>query len=83
VVALQPCTFATGSYGWKGSKRLVIDVVNPISDEKKTVQVMLTINATVMGSSASGKETEVEAEVDSTTSDANAIEDCGAVEVTD
>jgi hypothetical protein len=42
VVALQPCTFTTGSYGWKGGKRLVIDVVNPISDEKKTVQVMLT-----------------------------------------
>ncbi|KAH9967997.1 hypothetical protein BC827DRAFT_1122126, partial [Russula dissimulans] len=84
VVALQPCTFTTGSYGWKGGKRLVIDVVNPISDEKKTVQVMLTINATVMGSKlgAGGKEAEVEVEVDSTTSDANAIED-EAVEVTD
>jgi len=82
-VALQPCTFTTGSYGWKGSKRLVIDIVNPISDEKKSVQVMLTINATVMGSKLAGKETEVEAEVDSTSSDANDTEGSGTVEVTD
>jgi len=81
-VALLPCTFTTGSYGWKGSKRLVIDIVNPISDEKTSVQVMLTINATVIGSKLAGKETEVEAEVDSISSDANGTEDGGAVEVT-
>ncbi|KAI0003377.1 hypothetical protein BJV74DRAFT_528784 [Russula compacta] len=41
-VALQPCTFTTGSYGWKGSKRLAIDIVDPTSSEKTKVQVMLT-----------------------------------------
>jgi hypothetical protein len=41
-VALQPCSFTTGSYGWKGSKRLAIDLVDPASGEKKKVQVMLT-----------------------------------------
>jgi len=41
-VALQPCSFTTGSYGWKGSKRLAIDVVDPTSGEKTKVQVMLT-----------------------------------------
>ena len=41
-VALQPCSFTTGSYGWKGSKRLAIDIVDPTSGEKKKVQVMLT-----------------------------------------
>jgi hypothetical protein len=40
-VALQPCTFTTGSYGWKGSRRLAIDIVDPISGEKNKVQVML------------------------------------------
>jgi hypothetical protein len=41
-VALQPCSFTTGSYGWKGSKRLVIDLVDPTGGEQKKVQVMLT-----------------------------------------
>ena len=41
-IALQPCSFTTGSYGWKGSKRLAIDVVDPTSGEKTKVQVMLT-----------------------------------------
>ena len=42
VVALQPCSFTTGSYGWKGSKRLAIDLIDPTGGEKKKVQVMLT-----------------------------------------
>jgi hypothetical protein len=41
-VALRPCSFTTGSYGWKGSKRLAIDLVDPTGGEKKKVQVMLT-----------------------------------------
>lgn len=41
-VVLQPCTFTTGSYGWKGSKRLAIDIVDPTSGEETKVQVMLT-----------------------------------------
>ncbi|KAI0373222.1 hypothetical protein BV20DRAFT_1111564 [Pilatotrama ljubarskyi] len=50
---LLPGTFATGSYGWKGSKRLTIEIQNPDGGEgaeKEKVHVMLTINATVMGS---------------------------------
>ena len=41
-IALQPCSFTTGSYGWKGSKRLAIDLVDPTGGEKKKVQVLLT-----------------------------------------
>jgi hypothetical protein len=41
-VALQPCTFTTKSYGWKGSRRFAIDIVDPVSGEKNTVQVMLS-----------------------------------------
>ncbi|KAL1947260.1 hypothetical protein VTO73DRAFT_14221 [Trametes versicolor] len=48
---LLPSTFATGSYGWKGSKRLTIELQNPEGgEEKEKVHVMLTINATVIGS---------------------------------
>ncbi|KAG8719797.1 hypothetical protein FRC08_001984 [Ceratobasidium sp. 394] len=46
-IAMQPSTFATGSYGWKGSRRLTI----PLGDtEGETVTVMININATVVGS---------------------------------
>ncbi len=41
-VALQPCSFTTGGYGWKGKERLAINLVDPTSGEKKEVQVMLT-----------------------------------------
>lgn len=48
---LVPSVFSTGSYGWKGNKRLTIELPNPNGgDEKEKVHVMLTINATVMGS---------------------------------
>ncbi|KAI0628730.1 hypothetical protein C8Q77DRAFT_1145092 [Trametes polyzona] len=48
---LLPASFATGSYGWKGSKRLTIELPNPDGgEEKEKVHVMLTINATVIGS---------------------------------
>ncbi|KAJ6620256.1 hypothetical protein B0H10DRAFT_1791926, partial [Mycena sp. CBHHK59/15] len=49
-LTLVPTSFATGSYGWKGSKRLTIELLNPEGGEKEKVSVMLTINATVMGS---------------------------------
>ncbi|KAG8719217.1 hypothetical protein FRC08_003371 [Ceratobasidium sp. 394] len=46
-IAMQPSTFATGSYGWKGSRRLTI----PLGDtDDETVTVMININATVVGS---------------------------------
>lgn len=42
-LALQPSTFTTGSYGWKGSKRLTIELFDPDGEEEEEkVQVMLT-----------------------------------------
>ncbi|KAI0700538.1 hypothetical protein C8T65DRAFT_657646 [Cerioporus squamosus] len=49
-VALQPSTFATGSYGWKGNKRFTVEIENSEGGEKEKVHVILTINATVIGS---------------------------------
>ncbi|KAJ7041210.1 hypothetical protein C8F04DRAFT_1303930 [Mycena alexandri] len=36
-------------YGWKGNKRLAIELLNPEGGDKEKVTVMLTINATVVG----------------------------------
>ncbi|KAI0831656.1 hypothetical protein BC628DRAFT_1310712 [Trametes gibbosa] len=59
---LLPSSFATGSYGWKGSKRLTIELQNSDgADEKEKVHVMLTINATVIGSKGA-KDDEAEAD---------------------
>ncbi|OBZ75591.1 hypothetical protein A0H81_04845 [Grifola frondosa] len=55
---LLPSTFATGSYGWKGNKRLTIELQNSEGEEKEKVHVMLTINATVMGSKGAKEEEE-------------------------
>ncbi|RDB24016.1 hypothetical protein Hypma_008640 [Hypsizygus marmoreus] len=50
-LTLVPSTFTTGSYGWKGSKRITVELKNAESEgENEKVQVMLTINATVVGS---------------------------------
>ncbi|KAI0093796.1 hypothetical protein BDY19DRAFT_918979 [Irpex rosettiformis] len=48
--ALIPSSFNTGSYGWKGNKRITVELSNSKTGEKEKVQVMLTINATVLGS---------------------------------
>ncbi|KAF8610604.1 hypothetical protein BDV93DRAFT_601593 [Ceratobasidium sp. AG-I] len=47
-IAMQPSTFSTGSYGWKGSRRLTIPLEGGADGE--TVTVMININATVAGS---------------------------------
>ena len=39
---LVPSSFKTGSYGWKGSKRVTVELQNSESGEKEKVQVMLT-----------------------------------------
>jgi hypothetical protein len=40
---LVPTTFSTGSYGWKGTKRITIELENSEGGkEKEKVQVMLT-----------------------------------------
>jgi hypothetical protein len=41
-LALTPNSFNTGSYGWKGSKRIKVELLNSESGEKETVDVMLT-----------------------------------------
>ncbi|KAF7345124.1 hypothetical protein MVEN_01676500 [Mycena venus] len=48
-VTLVPKSFKTGSYGWTGTKRLTIELLNAEGGDKEKVNVMLTINATVMG----------------------------------
>ncbi|GLB35483.1 hypothetical protein LshimejAT787_0210480 [Lyophyllum shimeji] len=49
-LTLVPSTFSTGSFGWKGNKRITVELQNSDGDKKEKVQVMLTINATVLGS---------------------------------
>ena len=41
-LTLVPSTFATGSYGWKGSKRIAVELMNDNGDQKEKVTVMLT-----------------------------------------
>jgi len=48
-VKCLPSHFSTGSYGWKGGKRITIEVPNEAGELEK-VQVQVTINATVLGS---------------------------------
>ncbi|OSD02051.1 hypothetical protein PYCCODRAFT_1435730 [Trametes coccinea BRFM310] len=43
--ALVPTTFATGSYGWKGTKRVTLELQNPdegAEGEKEKVHVMIS-----------------------------------------
>ncbi|CAA7265308.1 unnamed protein product [Cyclocybe aegerita] len=52
-VTLVPSTFSTGSYGWKGSKRITVELQGGEADAeggKEKVTIMLSINATVVGS---------------------------------
>ena len=39
---LIPTEFSTGSYGWKGSKRVTIEIPNPDGGEGEKVQVMIS-----------------------------------------
>jgi hypothetical protein len=41
-LTLVPSSFATGSYGWKGSKRVTIELQNTEDEAKEKVEVMLT-----------------------------------------
>ncbi|KAG6831236.1 hypothetical protein H0H92_012033 [Tricholoma furcatifolium] len=49
-VTLIPSVFSTGSFGWKGNKRITVELESSEEDEKEKVQVILSINATVIGS---------------------------------
>lgn len=79
-LALQPSTFTTGSYGWKGSKRLTVELVDSDSGEKEKVQVMLTVNATVIGSKKAVKEVEVGVEDNAAAGDTKKAEEDNAPE---
>jgi len=39
---LLATTFSTGSYGWKGNKRVTMELENPETGEKEKVQVMIS-----------------------------------------
>ncbi|KAF9466238.1 hypothetical protein BDZ94DRAFT_203569 [Collybia nuda] len=61
-LTLVPSSFSTGSYGWKGSKRITVELQNGEGgSEREKVQVMLTINATVLGSKQAKPDQEDEA----------------------
>jgi len=60
-LSLRPSSFTTGTYGWKGSKRITIEIDNPDTGEKERLQVQLTFNASVLGSKGKGGDDEEEA----------------------
>jgi hypothetical protein len=44
-IVLTPTVFSTRSYGWKGSKKLLVELQNSEGPDKKKVYVQLNINA--------------------------------------
>ncbi|KAJ6542662.1 hypothetical protein B0H19DRAFT_1171332 [Mycena capillaripes] len=79
-VTLVAKSFKTGSYGWTGNKRLTIELLNPEGGEKEKVSVMLTINATVVGSKGAKKDDEEGEEKDEEEKDEEAAEEEAAEE---
>ncbi|KAF9505813.1 hypothetical protein BS47DRAFT_1306112 [Hydnum rufescens UP504] len=63
-ISIQPTDFSTGSYGWKGNRRVNVELTNPETGHKETVAVMINVNATVVGSKSAKdpKADEAEAE---------------------
>ncbi|CAE6416626.1 unnamed protein product [Rhizoctonia solani] len=55
-ISMQPSTFNTGSYGWKGARRMAIPL--PGGAEGETVTVMINVNASVVGSKDAATEAE-------------------------
>ncbi|KAJ7777611.1 hypothetical protein DFH07DRAFT_797419 [Mycena maculata] len=74
-LTLVATSFNTGSYGWKGNKRLTIELQNAEDGEKEKVTVMLTINATVVGSKGAKKDGEKEDEAEEKEEEAAANDD--------
>ncbi|KAF8881942.1 hypothetical protein CPB84DRAFT_231734 [Gymnopilus junonius] len=88
-LTLVPTSFSTGSYGWKGSKRITVELQGSESDEeghKEKVQVILSINATVLGSKPAkaekGKKGKKAAEEEEVEEDAEQPHDSTAEEET-
>lgn len=61
-LALAPTNFSTGSYGWKGYKKILVELERSEGDggEKEKVWVQLNINATVVGGKEAAKQGESE-----------------------
>ncbi|KAG2075845.1 hypothetical protein BDR04DRAFT_1149563 [Suillus decipiens] len=58
-IELVSSSFSTGSFGWKGSKRITVNLPKLEGEEEgEKVHVMLTINATVIGSKGAKEEIE-------------------------
>lgn len=50
-VVMTPSVFNTRSYGWKGSKKLLVELENSSGPEKTKVWVQLNVNAVSFHSS--------------------------------
>ncbi|KAG9012318.1 hypothetical protein FRB93_001740 [Tulasnella sp. JGI-2019a] len=48
-ITLTPSVFSTGSFGWKGSRKMAVELLNA-EGTKELVMVNMTFNATVVGS---------------------------------
>ncbi len=61
-LALAPTNFSTGSYGWKGAKKILVELKRSEGEggEKEKVWVQLNINATVLGSKEAAMQGESE-----------------------
>ncbi|KAG2040200.1 hypothetical protein BDR03DRAFT_949332 [Suillus americanus] len=58
-IELVSSSFSTGSFGWKGSKRITVNLPKLEGEEEdEKVHVMLTINATVIGSKGAKEDVE-------------------------
>ncbi|KAG1865269.1 hypothetical protein F4604DRAFT_995919 [Suillus subluteus] len=58
-IELASSSFSTGSFGWKGSKRITVNLPKLEGEEEdEKVHVMLTINATVIGSKGAKEDVE-------------------------
>jgi len=55
-LSATPTVFSAGSYGWRGQQRVNIELKNPETGEKETVNVTINVNATVLGSKPSAKD---------------------------
>ncbi|KIJ44167.1 hypothetical protein M422DRAFT_47640 [Sphaerobolus stellatus SS14] len=65
-ITLLPSEFSTGSYGWKGARRMTLELQGSEGEEKKKVQVMININATVVGSKGAAGDEDEDKEDEST-----------------
>ncbi|KAF6764694.1 hypothetical protein DFP72DRAFT_839754 [Ephemerocybe angulata] len=81
-LTLLPSTFSTGSYGWKGSRKVWVELQNTEAGEngREKVQVMFTINATVVGSKQAKEGGEDTKEAEEVAEAKHVIEDAEAEE---